>query len=73
MEGVPPNRARPPDQPIGVSRHFEASRLADQLIGGAYQRIVSQLDPVTVTCHSSAAAIKRRPQTTTLLPSAVGA
>jgi hypothetical protein len=73
MEGVPPNRVRPPDQAIAVSRHFEASRLADQLIGGAYQRIVSQLENVTTVCHSASAAQKRRLQSTTLRTSARGA
>ena len=73
MEGVPPKHARPPDQSIGVSRRFEASRLADQLIGGAYQRIVSQLGPVTYRCQKERPATKRRSQRTTPRTSAVGA
>jgi hypothetical protein len=73
MEGVPPNDARPTNQPIGVSRRFEVSRLADQLLGGAYQRIVSQLEPVTERCHAVGLATKRRSQLTNPRTSIVGA
>lgn len=73
MEGVPPNSARPPNQSIGVSRRFEASRLADQLLGAAYQRIVCPLEPVTDRCHTNGLATKRRSPLTTPRTSTVGA
>jgi hypothetical protein len=63
----------PPGRQFDVSRCFEVSRLAHQLISTAYERIISTERVVTCLCHDTARSKKTRSVASPQRPPALGA